>query len=367
MCAITIKQSRIMKKILIIEDHQDVRENTVDILELAHYNVETAEDGIIGIEKVKSFQPDLIICDIMMPKMDGYEVFHWLQEDTKTAQIPFIFLTAKSENTDVRNGMRIGADDYLIKPFEEEDLLNAIACRLKKHLFLKEEFRRDLAGINDYLEEVKQNLDLERLIGNLDLQDYQKKEELFREGDAAHALYYLKSGNIKTAMLSASGKELVTGFHTTGDFLGQVSLFNIKGTYIETATVIEDAELYTIPKDDFISFLFTNKVVSNQFINMISHSLINAQEQLLHMAFGSVRQRLAKALLDLCNKDDQINNLNLGISIPREDLAGIIGTAPETAIRMLTEFKDQGLITMGRRRRIMIENKSRLKHIANYN
>lgn len=356
-----------MKKILIIEDHQDVRENTVDILELANYHVATAEDGVIGIEKVKSFQPDLIICDIMMPKMDGYEVFHWLQEDTKTAQIPFIFLTAKSENSDVRKGMSLGADDYLIKPFEEKELLNAIASRLKKHAFLKEEFTKNLAEINGYLEEAEQTLDLERLTGNLDIQNYAKKEELFREGDAAHALFYLKSGNIKTVMLSASGKELVTGFHTAGDFLGQVSLFNTKGTYIETASVTENAEVYAISKDDFIGFLFKNKGVSNQFINMVSNNLINAQEQLLNMAFGSVRQRLAKTLLDLSSKEDLINNLNSGISIPREDLAGIIGTAPETAIRMLTEFKDQGLITMGRRRRIMIENKNRLKDITEYN
>lgn len=121
-----------MHKIVLIEDNADVRETTADILELANYEVITAESGKLGIEKATEHQPDLIICDIMMPGLDGYGVLHILSKKPETASIPFIFLTAKAEKDDVRKGMNLGADDYLTKPFEEMELLNAVESRLRK-------------------------------------------------------------------------------------------------------------------------------------------------------------------------------------------------------------------------------------------
>src|SRR6187402_3562660 len=120
-----------MKKILLIEDNSDVRENTAEILLLAGYIVDTAPNGKIGVELAQTEKPDLIICDIMMPELDGYGVLHILNKKTETAGIPFIFLTAKTEKTDIRKGMNLGADDYLTKPFDDTDLLNAIETRLR--------------------------------------------------------------------------------------------------------------------------------------------------------------------------------------------------------------------------------------------
>ncbi|WP_289644989.1 response regulator transcription factor [Maribacter aestuarii] len=135
-----------MNKILLIEDNDDVRENIAEIISLANYNVLTAENGKIGIEKARTFVPDLVVCDIMMPEMDGYEVLRTFAADPKMATTPFIFLTAKIDKADMRMGMNLGADDYLTKPFEENDLLEAIACRLNKHDSLKkadgEKFRK---------------------------------------------------------------------------------------------------------------------------------------------------------------------------------------------------------------------------------
>src|SRR4051812_33462814 len=108
-----------MKKILLIEDSREMRENTAEILELANYNVITAANGKIGVEYAVKELPDLIICDIMMPELDGYGVLYMLGKNPATASIPFIFLTAKAEKTDLRKGMSMGADDYLTKPFEE--------------------------------------------------------------------------------------------------------------------------------------------------------------------------------------------------------------------------------------------------------
>ena len=119
-------------KILVIEDDPRLRENIFEILEAEGYEVDFAENGLIGIEKVEKFLPDLIISDIMMPEVNGFEVLEKLLDSPKTASIPFIFLTAKVEVDSLRRGMNLGADDYIFKPFHIEDLLNAVKRRLSK-------------------------------------------------------------------------------------------------------------------------------------------------------------------------------------------------------------------------------------------
>ncbi len=356
-----------MKKVLLIEDNEDVRETTADILELANYNVVTAENGKVGVKKAKQFEPDIIICDIMMPELNGYGVLQILSKFPKTAGIPFIFLTAKSEKPDMRKGMNLGADDYVTKPFEEHELLDAIECRLNKNDFLKKEFSKNFDGVNAFLEEASEYIDLKSLSKNRDIKKYEKNENIFGEGRTSHSLYFIESGTVKTYKTTESGKEFVTGIYGSGDFIGQLSLLNSAETYIETATVLEDAEIVGIPKSDFTKLLYGNKLVSNKFINMISNNLIDVQEHLVQMAFASVRQRTAKALLELYDKGIIKDDANLGVSIPREDFAGLIGAATETAIRMLTEFKEEGLIAVETRRRIVLLDKDKLKRIANFN
>src|ERR1017187_8368209 len=107
-----------MKKVLIVEDNKTVRENISEILELAEYQVLTAENGKVGVDVAIKELPDIIVCDIMMPELDGYGVLHMLSKNPKTSSIPFIFLTAKADRVDFRKGMEMGADDYLTKPFE---------------------------------------------------------------------------------------------------------------------------------------------------------------------------------------------------------------------------------------------------------
>ena len=353
-----------MIKILIIEDNQDVRENTAEILELANYEVCTAEDGEKGVALAKLIQPDVIICDIMMPEMNGYDVLLYLNKDKKTAGIPFIFLTAKTERTDVRKGMNLGADDYLTKPFEESELLDAVASRIKKYSFLKKEFSRDIEGVNQFFNEVSENAGMESLSNNRNVVPFNKKDILFMEGDAAHTLYFIQKGSIKTHKTTESGKSLVTGLFGPGQFVGQLSLLTNSGTYGDTATVLEQADVFDIPKSDFTTLLFKDKLISNKFIKMISNDLIDLQEQLVDMAFSSVRQRLAKVLMDLSKNDTLHNSKNKGINISREDLASLIGTVNETAIRMLTNFKEEKLLSIGIQREIIIEDEKRLEDTA---
>ncbi|MEM9986339.1 MAG: response regulator, partial [Bacteroidota bacterium] len=125
-----------MKRILLIEDNPGMRENTAEILELADYEVLTAQHGKEGVALAKEHLPDLIICDIMMPELDGYGVLRMLGANKDTSSIPFIFLTAKAEKSDFRRGMNLGADDYITKPFDDVELLDAIEMRLKKHASL---------------------------------------------------------------------------------------------------------------------------------------------------------------------------------------------------------------------------------------
>src|SRR5215207_3524642 len=138
-----------MKTILIIDDHTDIRENIAEILQLAGYNTITAENGKKGVEQAMKETPSLVICDIMMPELDGYGVLHLLRKNAQTEFIPFIFLTAKTERADFRKGMEMGADDFITKPFDDIELLNAIEIRLKKYEILQSKYVPDVTGANE--------------------------------------------------------------------------------------------------------------------------------------------------------------------------------------------------------------------------
>ena len=127
-----------MGKVLLIEDDSVLRENTAELLELSEYEVITASNGKKGVKAAKTHLPNVIVCDIMMPELDGYGVLEKLSKEESTMHIPFIFLSAKTEKEDIRKGMNLGADDYLTKPFEENDLINAIESRLARTAILKE-------------------------------------------------------------------------------------------------------------------------------------------------------------------------------------------------------------------------------------
>ena len=123
-----------MKKILVIEDEPEMRRNLVTVLRLENFHPLPAENGRIGVDLAKKEKPNLILCDVMMPELDGNGVIASLRADAETAAIPFIFLTAKSETRDVRAGMNLGADDYLTKPVAKPELLAAIHSRLERSL-----------------------------------------------------------------------------------------------------------------------------------------------------------------------------------------------------------------------------------------
>jgi two-component system, sensor histidine kinase and response regulator len=121
-----------MNSILVIEDEPQIRHNLQEILNLWHFETNTAPNGLIGIDMAQQILPDLIICDITMPELDGHDVIRILRQDETTANIPFIFLTALGETAQRRQGMELGAADYLTKPFKPEELKQAVKTQLRK-------------------------------------------------------------------------------------------------------------------------------------------------------------------------------------------------------------------------------------------
>lgn len=353
-----------MKTVLLIEDNKEVLDNTAEILELANYKVLRAENGRVGVELAQKNMPDLIVCDIMMPELDGYGVLHILGKNDSTAGIPFIFLTAKADRADLRKGMNLGADDYLTKPFDDTELMDAIESRLRKSDLMKKNFQRSVEGINEFINDAVSISNLDMLVKDHKVRMFKKKSSVFHETDYPNYLYFISTGRIKTFKSNQEGKDLILGVHSGGEFLGYNAL--ITGTpYSESAEALEDSELYAIPKNDFEALMYTNRDVTRKFIQILSNNLQEKEEQMLHLAYNSVRQRVAEALLNLESKYNQ-NTPGEMLSISREDLANIVGTSPESVIRTLSDFKDEKSIEI-KSGKIKILDSGKLDKIVSWN
>ena len=328
-----------MKKILIIEDHEDIRENLAEILDLAGYETFTAENGKMGVEIAEKERPDLVLCDVMMPVLDGYGTLSILHKKQATADIPFIFLTAKSEKADFRYGMNLGADDYITKPFESNELLKVVELRLAK----SEKMRvvSNTNGNSDFslfINEAKGEEALKHLAVDRETRTFLKKSSIYTEGSVPRFLYYIEKGKVKISKTNDDGKELIISLLGEKQFFGFMSILR-GGNQTDNATALEDCVIATIPKDDFLHLLHANRDVSVNFIKMLAGNVIAQEEHLLHLAYNSVRKRVADTLILLHERYN-----HKAISMLREDIAALAGTAKETVIRTLTDFREEKLI-----------------------
>jgi DNA-binding response OmpR family regulator len=349
-----------MKTILVIDDNPDIRENTAEILELAGYTVVTAENGKKGVEAAIKENPSVIVCDIMMPELDGYGVLHLLRKNENTQHIPFIFLTAKTERSDFRKGMEMGADDYITKPFDDIELLNAVEIRLKKAEILGQNYAGGGNGINQFIRDVKDSGLVTQLTGQYDTQTFNKRTTVYQEGKRPRYLFYVISGKVKGFRTNDDGKEYITDLFTSGDFIGYPAIIEDKN-YDESAEVLETADILQIPKDDFLQMIYTDISIATKFIRLITQNVREKEERLLNLAYSSLRKRVAKALVDIHNK---FNSGSEGqrIAIPREDIAQYVGTATESLIRTLSDFKAEKLIEI-KDGKILIPDPSRLQNL----
>lgn len=352
-----------MKKILLIEDNLEVRENTAEILELSGYTVLTAENGKIGVKIAQETPVDLIICDIMMPELDGYGVLRILNKNPKTATTPFIFLTAKAEKTDFRKGMNLGADDYLTKPFDDAELMEVIELRLKKSEKLNKVFDASENGLRSFINEARGLEELQALSENREVRLYQKKDFIFMEGGYPKQVFFINSGKVKMCKTNEDGREFVVSMSGAGDFVGYLALLQ-NTPYAESAVVMEETEVSIIPKEDFFALLHNNRDVANRFIKLLASNISEKETRLLELAYNSVRKRVADTLVRLKNRYHEDKTKDFSMVIPRDDLASMVGTAKETVIRTLSDFKSEGLIEV-QGSRIIIKKAKALEEMLN--
>lgn len=352
-----------MKKILLIEDNEDIRSNTAEILELSNYNVIVAENGKTGVAKALEHKPDLIICDIMMPELDGYGVLHAVQRNDSIKNTPFIFLTAKSERSDFRKGMELGADDYITKPFDGTELLNAIGSRLKKIDLLKEDLNHGLEGLHQLMQVSSGKELLAELTAGRNINHYKKKQLIYTEGNHPNRLYYVIKGKVKAYKTNEDGKELVTDLFSPGDFVGHIALLE-GAPYKDTVETMEESELAVIPKEDFDDLLNKSPEVVKKFIQLLARNISEKETQLLRLTYNSLRKKVADAILIVQAKYRQNKEENFVIDISRENLASIAGTATESLIRTLSDFKNEKLIDINNGC-ISIINQKKLETLLN--
>lgn len=336
------------KKILVIEDNEYVRENLREILELAEYQVLAVEDGKVGLTTALQEVPQLILCDITMPQLDGYSLLKILRSNTLTAHIPLVFLTSKAEHQDLRKGMKLGADDYITKPYDNAELLEVVELRLSRSQKQinnpPKNNQQSLISQNEGMEALKE------LANNREKRTYSKRSIIFQEDDFPQMLYFITQGTVKITKTNEENKDYLVRIHKKGEFFGYISLL-LNQPYTETAMTLEETSICLIPKKDFKNLLQSNKHVADWFLRHLANYVKENENTMLHLAYSSVRKRIADALLLFKDSHNGSNH----IEIFREDLAMAAGTATETVVRTLRDFKKQGLIDIKGRMIILLE------------
>lgn len=345
-----------MKKILLIEDDIVLRENTQELLELSDYEVVVAQNGRVGVELAKQNLPNIIVCDIMMPELDGYGVLEALSKNENTRHIPFIFLSAKTERKDVRKGMDLGADDYITKPFEEDELISAIESRLAKAAILKDIQDKTQDAKQVVEDEIRTLNDLKNFFDdNGEVVTFTHGSTIYEEGNHSNTVYLILKGLVKCHKLDEHGKELTTALFKEDDLFGYTS-FTQNTTYQETATAIKDTELVGLSKQELKNVLTSNHKVTLELIELLTEDISGIKDQLLQMAYSSVKKRTATTILKFAHKLNR--KPEDAIRISRNDLASVAGIATESLIRTLSTFKDKGIIEIeGRNIKILDINK----------
>lgn len=327
-----------MKKILIIEDNTEMRENISEILQLSGYSVFSAADGLLGVQAAREYRPDLILCDIMMPNLDGFGVLKILSQDENLKNIPLIFLTAKAEKEDFRKGMNLGAEDYLIKPFEDSDLLEVIETKLNKYESLfKSRSGKLLSGLIQF-EEFVHLKQIQEMLHQTESKEFGKKSKIWMVNENINNVFYLEKGIVKESLETVGGKELILNFYLAPGFLGLSNLF--QNRYKTTTEIIDPCRFKILSKKHIEEIILKENLLTSYHSHFSDHT----EEYLQRLAinsFGNVREKVAYHLNNLSKLFQQT-----AIRLGREDLAAYCGIAKETLIRTLTEFKDEKLISL---------------------
>jgi len=257
--------------------------------------------------------------------------------------------------------MELGADDYLTKPFDGIELLNAVEIRLKKTENLKKNLGDITEQVKEFIGAAKQSGNIPLVSDEREVYDFRKKQIIYSEGQRPKAVYYVISGKIKIFRSSKDGKELITSIASMGDFFGYTYILeNIN--YNENAQVLEDAQLMLVPREDFISLTTNDTQIAKQFIKIITKNILDKEENLVNLAYSSLRRKVAYGLIQVLDKYRMEENKNEILELSRENLAQITGVATESLIRTLADFKSEKLINI-EPGKIVILNEKKLRDL----
>jgi CheY-like chemotaxis protein/DNA-binding transcriptional ArsR family regulator len=347
--------------VIVIEDQVEVRENLMETLELADYRVLGAPDGHEGVKLVREHLPSLILCDVMMPKLDGYGVLELLNKEPKTAAIPFIFLTARAEREDLRRGMNLGAADYITKPFFQDELLRVVEQRIaKKNEIPATEVKEDYTPqFSESYTGVGVNQLLDSLGEGGRRRQYTDRASIYFSGDQPHSVFKVLSGRVRLYQETDFGKTL------TIDSLGEGSWFGLEdiyggGAHAVNASAYPDAEVLLVDKATFVDFIQRHPSVVLGHAKQLSQDLALRAEQLLQIAYFSVRKRIAEFLLRFAEQSEGEKEI---IDLRREDIAEAVGTTPESVTRVLTEFRKEGLVELPSAGGIVVVEVNKLQEV----
>lgn len=197
--------------ILLIEDVGDIREKIKELLMLAGYNVIIAANGKDGLDAIHKNLPDLVLCDIQIPGLDGYGVMSAIKNIPHMIGVPFVFMTSKSDPKELRKGMNMGADDFLVKPFTNEELLNVVSNHLKKSGLMMEKLKKESKKIESLKNDKTTYMHIFDASPYKAYRKIKAKQLIYLEGDEVNFIYCLVKGKIKTFKTNGDGKDIITG------------------------------------------------------------------------------------------------------------------------------------------------------------
>jgi CRP/FNR family cyclic AMP-dependent transcriptional regulator len=327
-----------VKKILIIEDDEAFLKNAIEILELSSYEVAGCRDGKTGVRKAGEWNPDMILCDIMIPHLDGFGVLQAIRNSENLRNVLFIFITGRPDQDYYRKGMELGADDFLSKPFSATDLIKAVETRFKRHELTNS--TNNLSGIittDDF------SKTLELFLKKFPEVPVRKGAPLFESGQIPRFICYMRSGLIRRTKTDYAGKELTSALHTEGDFIGLVEFLN--GTvYKESATALMDSYINLIPVAEFFTALQEQPGLCSHILRQLAiHAGIH-QELLINLAWQDMRGKVAFALIRLHRISEKMGSPDFTIKQSRQVIASLAGVAKESAIRVIIEFIEAGFM-----------------------
>ncbi|PPK87616.1 CRP-like cAMP-binding protein [Neolewinella xylanilytica] len=339
--------------ILIIEDNEEVRENLAEILELYGYGVSTARHGLEGVKLALTEAPDLILCDVMMPELDGYGVLNLLSENDQTAGIPFVFITARTEKEDIRRGMNLGADDYITKPFYKDELLQVIRTRLKKAARGGTATAPAAAHLSD------PGRGMDTLLAAFSDQGnrltYDQGETIARDGEYPHFLYRIEEGHVHLTRTHEYGRDYIIADLGPGDLFGTACLLERIPLYYTARAATKTVRCARLPGPRLLELVNQDRHVAEALMHLLAGETVERSDRLVQQAYDSVRRRTALVLCDLHERYGET-----AIELSREELAQMVGTTKESVIRALSDFRRDGLIVTDGRQ-ITVAEPARLR------